>query len=309
MDQIKLKKWRKLIWLALAVMIVGVCAGIRLYRTVAREEATDGKLTIHFIDVGQGDAALLTFPDGTSAMIDTGTAESADEVIAYLERWEIERLDYIFLSHPHSDHAGGLEALCEAFEVGELCYAGQAPILGGEGNAPAMRALTAGSTADLGGVKLTVLAPLSVKENENDNSLILRLDYGERSMLFTGDAEEDEEKDLLGASPELLDADLLKVAHHGSANSTTEAFVQAVTPEVAVISASSDNSFGHPTPSVVERLRKADCIVYSTSTSGSLTFICDGKTIVRRSGDDYLALPNGSEDIWTKRQKMFGQII
>lgn len=291
MRKFDLKKWRKLLLAALVIALIGLCGGIRLYRTIDRQNATDGKLTVHFIDVGQGDAALITFPDGTTAMVDTSTAESADEVIAYLERWEIDRIDYIFLSHTHSDHAGGLDALCEAFDVGELCYVDQAPILDGKGNEPTMRALTAGSTTEIGGVKLTVLGPISVNENENNNSMILRLDYGERSFLFAGDAEEEEESAVLGEMRELLDADLLKVAHHGSANSTTEAFVQAVTPEVAVISASSDNSFGHPMPSVVDRLKKANCMVYSTSTSGSLTFICDGKTIVRRSGDDYLSLP------------------
>lgn len=294
MNELNLKKWRKLIVVALAIVLIVVCAGIRLYRTVEREEATEGKLTVHFIDVGQGDAALLTFPDGTTAMIDTGTPESSSDLVAYLRRWEVERVDRIYLSHLHSDHAGGLDAICEAFEVGELCYASEPPTLSAEQAEKQIvyRPLTAGDCIESGGVTVSVLAPLAEHKEENDNSMILRVEYGDISFLFTGDAEEDEENDLLEFSPEALDADVLKVGHHGSANSTSQDFVDAVSPRVAILSASSDNSFGHPTPSVVERLQAAGAAVYSTHESGSVTLICDGKSVIHHSGDDYLALPS-----------------
>lgn len=286
------KNRRTLILAALAILLIFTCAGIRLYRTLARDEATDGKLTLHFVDVGQGDATLLTFPDGRCALIDTGTAESADELIAYLRRWNIERIDCIFLSHLHSDHAGGLDALCEAFAVGTVCYTGDAPTLSNrEGELPTLLQLRAGYITEIGGVSLRVLAPLDVHESENDNSMILRVEYGEISFLFAGDAESEEENDLLNTCPELLDADLLKVAHHGSANSTSEAFLEAVSPQVALISSSEDNSFGHPAPSVVERLKASGAGVYLTSEQGSVTFICDGETLTRQRGGDYLALP------------------
>lgn len=306
------KKWRTVLLIALAAVIVGVCGGIRLYRTLARDEATDGKLTVHFIDVGQGDASLLTFPDGSTAMIDTGTAESAEDVIAYLRRWAVEEIDFIFLSHGHSDHAGGLQALCGAFEVNEICYMGQAPTVGVEAHeqSPALRALTAGSRLEIGGVTVDVLAPLTEQAEENDNSMILRLSYGETVFLFTGDAEEGEEKALLAACPELLDADVLKVAHHGSANSSTEAFLQAVTPQVAVISASADNSFGHPAPSVIARLEAMGCTVCSTHEAGSVTLVCDGKRVVRRTGDDYLALHDGMmKDGGKDKKKMLDEFV
>ncbi len=265
--------------IALAVLLLAGGAGLWAWKTAQMTALLEGKLQIHFIDVGQGDAALLVLPTGERIMIDTGTAESGEAILAHLKQWKVGALDLVILSHNHDDHAGGLPVLAEVMPIGGILYAGEPPADCGLET----RELVAGETFSLGEVGFTVLGPQSAEDAEN-RSMILRVDYGKRSFLFTGDAEPEEEELLLQSVLALLDVDLLKVAHHGSKYSTTQGFVEAVSPEIAVVSASAENSFGHPAPSVMERLKEADCLVYRTDVSGTLIFLCDGKQITRYRG-------------------------
>ena len=150
-----------------------------------------------------------------------------------------------------------------------------------------MQELFPGDAFAIGNLRFSVLGPLDEEDAEN-RSLILRADYGETSFLFTGDAEEKEEELLLNVCGTLLDVDLLKVAHHGSDTSTTDAFIDAVTPEIAVISASRDNSYGHPSPNVTERLTQRNCQIVSTYQEGTIVFLTDGKIITRLSSGRWL---------------------
>ena len=260
----------------LAVLVLAGGAGIWAWQTNARHEDVDGKLQLHFIDVGQGDAALLILPTGERIMIDTGTRESGEAILSHLAKWEVGALDLVILSHPHEDHAGGLPVLADAMPIGGVLYTGEAPA---DCGIP-MRSVTAGYSFSVGEVHFSVIGPLSEQGSEN-RSMILRIDYGVRSFLFTGDAEAKEEELLLATNPALLKADLLKVAHHGAATSSTEAFLLAVSPTAAVISASADNSFGHPAPEVLRNLNALGCSVYRTDRSGTLLFHCDGVNLTR----------------------------
>ena len=262
--------------LILATLVLAGGAGLWAWQRAERQRATDGKLQIHYIDVGQGDAALLILPTGERIMIDTGTYESGEAILSHLAKWEVAALDLVILSHSHSDHAGGLEVLAEAMPIGGVLYTDVPP----EDCGLTVRPLSPGYCFSVGEVKFSVLGPLSDETSEN-RCLILRIDYGVRSFLFMGDAEADEEEALLATVPELLNADLLKVGHHGAASSTTEAFLFAVDPEVAVISASRDNSYGHPSPKVLDRLRAAGCMIYRTDRQGTLIFLCDGTNLTR----------------------------
>lgn len=261
---------------ALAVILLAGGAGLWTWQTAARKAVVDGNLQLHIIDVGQADAALLILPTGERIMIDTGTEESGEAILSHLAKWDVKALDLVILSHNHDDHAGGLSVIANAMPVGGVLYSGEAPT----GCDLSTRELAAGDCFTIGKVRFTVLGPLSEADVEN-RSLILRIDYGERSFLFTGDAEAGEEELLLSAVSDLLNVDFLKVAHHGSATSSTEAFLTAVSPEVAVISASADNSFGHPSPQTVSRLKALDCAVYRTDQAGTQIFLCDGVTLTR----------------------------
>lgn len=268
------KHLKTILSVALAVLVLAGGFGMWAWQTAARHEAMDGKLQLHFIDVGQGDAALLILPTGERIMIDTGTQESGEAILSHLTKWDVSALDLVILSHNHDDHAGGLSVLADAMPIGGILYAGEAP----KDYGISMRSVSAGDCFSIGEVQFSILGPLSEEETEN-RSMILRIDYGVRSFLFTGDAEAEEEALLLAANPALLKVDLLKVAHHGSATSSTEAFLFAVSPEVAVISVSADNSFGHPAPEVLRDLKALDCSVYRTDRSGTLIFHCDGKIL------------------------------
>lgn len=251
-------------------------AGFRAWMMSDRAAHTDGKLQIHTIDVGQGDATLLCLPTGERLLVDTGTAESAEKILAHLARWQITAIDLVILSHNHSDHAGGLPILANALPIGGVLYTGEPPT---DCTLP-LREVTAGDSFSLGEVTFSVLGPLT-DDDINNLSMILRVDYRERSFLFTGDAEAEEEEQIVAAHGALLDVDFLKVAHHGSASSSTEAFLAAVTPQVAVISASEDNSFGHPSLQTLERLELLGCMIFRTDRSGTLVFLCDGYTLTR----------------------------
>lgn len=272
-----MKKLLKIILpIVLALLIFAGGAGLWAWQNARLAAMTDGKLRLHFIDVGQGDAALLILPTGERIMIDTGTEESGEAVLAHLAKWDVKALDLVILSHNHDDHAGGLALLADTIPIGGVLYAGEPP----EECVLPMRELTAEEAFSVGDVHFAVLGPLSEAGTEN-RSMILRIDYGRRSFLFTGDAEAGEEELLLANAPAILDVDFLKVAHHGSATSSTEAFLSTVSPEIAVISASADNSFGHPSPQTVERLKESGCTVYRTDEMGTVIFLCDGEKLTR----------------------------
>ena len=275
--------WKFLVAVLLIVLLLvgGIVGYLREKSDIFQQ--LNGKLQIHFLDVGQGDASLLILPTGERIMVDTGTRESGEKILAHLAKWKVDYIDYVILSHTHSDHAGGLELLEEQIGVGKILYSGIAPE---KSHAPTQE-LHAGEYFDVGDLRFSILGPLTSTDSEN-RSLILRVDFEEMSILFTGDAESEEEELLLNTCPQLLDVDLLKVAHHGSKNSTSRAFLEAVTPDFAVISASFDNSYGHPAPETEERLAEMKCHVYSTHREGAVIFLSNGHKLVRYQPSQWL---------------------
>jgi len=239
----------------------------------------DGRLVVQFLAIGQGDAALISFPDGRVWAVDTGPSPTA--MLDVLRRQGVLRLDRVVLSHPHPDHYGGLEALLQELHVGELHVPRAARPGGGESEVAFARLLALApvvrtAALDAPAVLLHPLAgwTSAARDPVNDESLVLRLDFGARRFLFTGDIERDGEAELLANHAADLRADVLKVAHHGSRTSSSWPFVTAVNPAIAVISCGEENRFHHPNPETLAHLRGRR--VYRTDRDGTVIVSTDG---------------------------------
>lgn len=242
--------------------------------------------TVTFLDVGQGNAVLFSC-DGHYMMMDGGPSSASSFVVAYLKKHNIESLDYVIASHYDSDHISGLVGVLNVFDTETFIgpdYDADTKIYDSLMDKLAAQNLTvtfpkAGDTYTFGDAVFTIVAPITYSDdNENDNSVGIRMTYGDTSFLIYGDGEEASEQAMI-ASGEELSSDVLMVSHHGSRNATTKEILEAVKPSYAVISVGADNSYGHPTEEVLDRLADAGCTVYRTDQNGTIRADSDGKTI------------------------------
>ncbi len=248
-------------------------------------------LQVHFLDVGQGDCAVVLC-DGESMVIDGGPKESSRYVYSYIrETLKLARIDYVVSTHPHVDHVYGLASVLNAapadlvltpvLDWGSWSFNNMLKYARQQG--AAFSVPREGDTLCLGGAKITILHcwPEAIAmDRANDASIVLRIDYGSTSFLFTGDAEDWSEYMMLDAKAPLK-ADVLKVSHHGSATASTAAFLKAVSPRYAVISAGKGNDFGHPHSVVLNRLQRLNTGILRTDELGTIVLHSDGKTIMQ----------------------------
>ena len=277
----------------LAAIIVVIIIGMLVYQGVTdnRNKVTvpmDG-LYVHYIDVGQGDSELICC-GGEYMLIDAGEPSAADAVVDYLSSHGIEKLDYIVCSHAHADHCGGLDAVVENFEVGTVFtspYAGSTPSYeifteAVEKSGLELTVPTLGESFSLGEAKFEFIGPLEEYDNLNDDSLVMRLEYGDTSFLFTGDMTSKAERDLLEDGADVK-CDVLKVGHHGSSGSSCYRFLYEAQPKIAVISCEAGNSYGHPHEETLSRLNDADVQIYRTDLEGSIVIFSDGMEVSRKA--------------------------
>ncbi len=247
----------------------------------------DSDFAVHFIDVGQADAALVVC-DGKTMLIDGGNAEDSDLMYTYLVKQGITYLDYVVSTHAHEDHVGGIAGALTAVKdgVGTVyspvteadtdvfkTFVKKVQSMGKELTVP-----KAGDTFSLGEATVQILGPRKSYDDANDTSIVLRVVYGETSFLFTGDMESAAEADLLAAGVSLKST-VLKVGHHGSDSSTSYRFLREVAPIYAIISVGAGNTYGHPSETVLSRLRDADAKVYRTDLQGDIVCTSNGEKL------------------------------
>ena len=272
------------------------------YYSFTTTDTASGLLTVHFIDVGQGDAILVDLGD-TEVLIDGG--DRSPGVTAYLENYVNGSLEVMIATHPHADHIGGLIEVLDDFDVEEIWLNGDTSTsktysdfitkVNAEGaevyeatwrHVIVMRGLMIYVLNQLGhhfiavgGLMFYVLNPRGpLVDDINNNSIVLMMSYCDTDFLFMGDAEEEAESSMIAAGA-LTDIDILKVGHHGSRSSSSQAFLNIVQPEVAIYMAGEDNTYGHPHPETIEALEDIGADVYGTDVCGTI--------IVTTNGTDY----------------------
>ena len=244
-------------------------------------------LSIHTIDVGQGDSILIQTPNNKNILIDGGDENSFHIVSNYLKRQKVKTIDYLIATHFDSAHIGGLDNIIEKFKVSNLygpsyeydSLSYQNLINSCLNKNLNLKYLCEGYFINIeDNINLNVLSPSYIDDENNLNSIVFKLDYKNKSFLFTGDAEATNEISLINKY-NLNDVDFLKVGHHGSNSSTTSEFIEEISPDVAVISCGYKNKYGHPHNKTLDTLDKNNVLTYRTDLLGDIVFYSDGETI------------------------------
>lgn len=276
----------------IAIAVILIFVGVLVYEFILKDMLAtstlpEGVMYAQFIDVGQGDSTLITAPSGELLLIDTGPAASESALIRYLTDADVKTIDYMVLTHAHEDHIGGAVAVLENFEVKSVImpdattntkvFRETLEAMNREGCDTILAKPK--NTYSFGDCSFTVLGPLDTKDKDlNNTSVVLKVEYGSTSMLFTGDMEKSYEKELMEEYGDILDCDILKVGHHGSDTSSGKDFLKTLTPDIAVISSKTGNDYGHPHREVLDRLKELKIEYHRTDKEGDIIIASDGKS-------------------------------
>lgn len=246
-------------------------------------------MTVNYFDVGQGDCEFIELPDGKCMLIDSGESEYADKVIARIENLGYSTIDFLIVTHPHIDHMGAMSEIIENFEIGDIYMSNATADSQTYENlietiSDKNEIINYANAGDIiyktESVDVKILSPNSENYNELNNiSVVVKVTYDDASFLFTGDAEKLVEEEMLDACYDELDSDVLKVGHHGSKYSSSSRFLNAVTPQYAVIECGKDNPYDHPHIDAMKRLSRTDAQVYRTDEKGDIKIATDGDII------------------------------
>lgn len=254
------------------------------------KSSTNGEysgISVTYLNVGQGDSELIQV-NGINMLIDAGTNAGANDLVKDLKNRGIKTIDIAIATHPHEDHIGGMDEVLESFDVKSFyapkvahttkTYENMLKAVKNEGLK--IKQIKEGTKIDLGkDTEVQVYSPVKSEYEElNNYSPVMKISYGQNSFMFTGDAETLVEKEILSENKNLK-ADVLKLGHHGSHSSTSEEFLKAVDPSIAIVSCAKDNKYGHPHKETMSNLKKAGVTVYETFRDGDITISSNGKKL------------------------------
>lgn len=295
MNDKKLNKLIRII-IGLVILIVVIIQG-NLFDNVSNATASindstksdkiDAKVeenfSVSFIDVGQADSILIR-NGNYNMLIDAGNNEDGEKLVNYFKSLGIEEFTYVFATHPHEDHIGGMDDIINNFKIDNYYMSNKLSttktfmdVLDAlDGRNLKYTVPNKGDTLKLGDANIKVIYPGDDKSNINDSSIVLKITYGKNSFLLTGDATSNVERKIYN---EDIKSDVLKVAHHGSSYSSTDVFLDRVKPYYAVISVGKNNIYNHPSNKTLEKLNKRNIKVYRTDLDGTIVFISDGDNL------------------------------
>ena len=281
-------KKKKIISSIIGIIVVLLAGYFGIDLTQDSKVPKDSKLMISYMDVGQGDAAYIKV-NGNDILIDAGPRSNSKELLEQLKAKNIDDFELVIATHPHEDHIGGMVDVFKEYEVKAFyspkithttkTYENLVKAVKDEGLKT--KELKGGMVIDLGeGAKFEVFTPQKSEYEElNDYSPIMKLSFGDTSYLFTGDAEKLAEEEALSKYKTSLDSDVIKFGHHGSSSSSSNAFIEAVSPKYGIISCAKDNKYGHPHRETLDIIKKYNIKTFRTDTDGEIILTSDGKSI------------------------------
>ncbi|EHK2334233.1 MBL fold metallo-hydrolase [Clostridium perfringens] len=281
-------KKKKIISSIIGIIVVLLAGYFGIDLTQDSKVPKDSKLMISYMDVGQGDAAYIKV-NGNDILIDAGPRSNSKELLEQLKAKNIDDFELVIATHPHEDHIGGMVDVFKEYEVKAFyspkithttkTYENLVKAVKDEGLKT--KELKGGMVIDLGeGAKFEVFTPQKSEYEElNDYSPIMKLSFGDTSYLFTGDAEKLAEEEALAKYKTSLDSDVIKFGHHGSSSSSSNAFIEAVSPKYGIISCAKDNKYGHPHSETLDIIKKYNIKTFRTDTDGEIILTSDGKSI------------------------------
>ena len=281
-------KKKKIISSIIGIIVVLLAGYFGIDLTQGSKVPKDSQLMISYMDVGQGDAAYIKV-NGNDILIDAGPRSNSKELLEQLKAKNIDDFELVIATHPHEDHIGGMVDVFKEYEVKAFyspkithttkTYENLVKAVKDEGLKT--KELKSGMVIDLGeGAKFDVFTPQKSEYEElNDYSPIMKLSFGDTSYLFTGDAEKLAEEEALDKYKTSLDSDVIKFGHHGSSSSSSNAFIEAVSPKYGIISCAKDNKYGHPHRETLDIIKKYNIKTFRTDTDGEIILTSDGKSI------------------------------